>query len=91
MSFIDWIKGFVGKVKQGLENSRTKAIMAVIVGIVRDLIDTNKDGKISVDEVLVLIPLPIQAKVPAIILRNIISATIPQVVELQKSLEKAKD
>jgi hypothetical protein len=90
MSFIDWIKGFVGKVKQGLETSRAKAIMAIIVDIVRDLIDKNDDGKISVDEVLVLIPVPIQAKVPAIILRNIIGATIPQVVALQKSLEDDK-
>lgn len=88
MSFIDWIKGFIGKVKQGLETSRAKAIMAIIVDIVRDLLDKNNDGKISIDEVLVLIPMPIQAKVPAIILRNIIGATIPQVVQLQKALEK---
>jgi hypothetical protein len=91
MLFIDWIKSIVGKVKQGLETSRAKAIMAIIVDIVRDLLDKNNDGKISVDEVLALIPLPIQAKVPAIILRNIISATIPQVVALQKSLENNKD
>jgi hypothetical protein len=91
MLFIDWIKSIVGKVKQGLETSRAKAIMAIIVDIVRDLLDKNNDGKISVDEVLALIPLPIQAKVPAIILRNIIGATIPQVVALQKSLENNKD
>jgi len=91
MLFIDWIKSIVGKVKQGLETSRAKAIMAIIVDIVRDLLDKNNDDKISVDEVLALIPLPIQAKVPAIILRNIISATIPQVVALQKSLENNKD
>lgn len=91
MLFIDWIKSIVGKVKQGLETSRAKAIMAIIVDIVRDLLDKNNDGKISVEEVLALIPLPIQAKVPAIILRNIIGATIPQVVALQKSLENNKD
>ena len=90
MLFIDWIKSIVGKVKQGLETSRAKAIMAIIVDIVRDLLDKNDDGKISVDEVLALIPVPIQAKVPAIILRNIIGATIPQVVALQKSLEDDK-
>ena len=91
MLFIDWIKSIVGKVKQGLETSRAKAIMAIIVDIVRDLLDKNNDGKISVDEVLALIPLPIQAKVPEIILRNIIGATIPQVMALQKSLENNKD
>lgn len=91
MSFIEKIKGFVEKVKKGIENSRAKAIMAVIVEIIRDLIDTNDDGKISVDEVLAFVPLPIQAKVPAIILRNVIGATIPQVVSLQKSLEAVKD
>jgi hypothetical protein len=90
MSFIEWIKGFVGKVKQGIETSRAKAIMAIIVDIVRDLIDTNDDGKISVDEVLLLIPMPIQAKVPVLVLRSIIGATIPQVMALQKSLEDDK-
>jgi hypothetical protein len=91
MLFIDWIKSIVGKVKQGLETSRAKAIMAIIVDIVRDLLDKNDDGKISVDEVLVLIPMPIQTKVPVLVLRSIIGATIPQVVQLQKSLESNKD